>query len=749
MTLQQSTLEGLVHLLIPTSRLTLLTDSKVGFGGFGEVCLGELDKTSKVAVKQLRITQDEETSINIHVAKANVLVSDQHDAVLCDFGLAAFTEDSTGSGLTTSGLVKGSIRYMSPELFEESEAKLTLESDIWAWACTIFQVSSLPDGSQPSVDKRVFWLQIITNVIPYLDRRRDQNVIAAAVRGISPGSMELLGDLAQKVDIPSGSILTTLQTLIPECWVSEPQKRPASSNILERLKYSDLRSPDLPSAQPPKVEVRRDGAPSVVRNTWPPIEERLAAALAAKLCTELNGDYLTIEGRPFAAGAFSDVYSGRWEPPDDPKYPQGIDVAIKVLRLGGFWNDPNFAENCKLCWKHLGREVFVWQRVNHPRITPFIGYIQAFKDDIVPCIVSARRQTDLATYITTINPQADRLRLLCQALEGLIHLHTFSPSPIIHLDIKPEHILVTDEGTVELCGFQCSKLLDGVATGFTTGPSPGGSYPYMAPETLMGVVYGQLTPGADIYAMGSTILYVLSGRRAWYKIRSIGLLTIAIIRGDLPKWVDHPMEGSDEAIKKTWELLARCWKMLDNERPSAQEVLDELIEIEALGGHAFSPQRLHPNNGTGEVENGMHSTRMPGITAMLKSTLDELAHLLINPSRLFITNGSEIGSGGYGEVCLATLDGVGKVAVKQLRIMQVQGTKVRVAMGIESMGQINHPNILKLVGYYLSGDYGCAQLVSSYMENGNITEYMKGTQAEIGVRLVFVSRFLDRLVERD
>lgn len=64
----------------------------------------------------------------------------------------------------------------------------------------------------------------------------------------------------------------------------------------------------------------------------------------------------------------------------------------------------------------------------------------------------------------------------------------------------------------------------------------------------------------------------------------------------------------------------------------------------------------------------------------LQSTLDELAHLLINPSRLTIPKDSEIGSGGYGEVCLATLDGSSKVAVKLLRVIQARGTRIRVAM---------------------------------------------------------------------
>ncbi|KIO27169.1 hypothetical protein M407DRAFT_36208, partial [Tulasnella calospora MUT 4182] len=71
----------------------------------------------------------------------NVLVNDNIEAGLCDFGLARFiTESGACSGLTTSRSPKGSLRYMSPELPQESEAKHSLESDIWAWGCTVFEI---------------------------------------------------------------------------------------------------------------------------------------------------------------------------------------------------------------------------------------------------------------------------------------------------------------------------------------------------------------------------------------------------------------------------------------------------------------------------------------------------------------------------------------------------------------------------------------------------------------------------------
>ncbi|KAG8916031.1 hypothetical protein FRC01_003420, partial [Tulasnella sp. 417] len=67
----------------------------------------------------------------------NVLITDRVGAVLCDFGLARLT-DGQPSGLTTTKTVKGSTRYMSPELLEEG-AVHTLSSDIWAFGCLVLK----------------------------------------------------------------------------------------------------------------------------------------------------------------------------------------------------------------------------------------------------------------------------------------------------------------------------------------------------------------------------------------------------------------------------------------------------------------------------------------------------------------------------------------------------------------------------------------------------------------------------------
>ncbi|KIO25404.1 hypothetical protein M407DRAFT_210667, partial [Tulasnella calospora MUT 4182] len=76
----------------------------------------------------------------------NVLIDLHMNAVLCDFGLASFVGGSENSpGLVTSTTIKGTARYMSRELLADN-CQHSLESDVWAWACTAFQVCRLRGG---------------------------------------------------------------------------------------------------------------------------------------------------------------------------------------------------------------------------------------------------------------------------------------------------------------------------------------------------------------------------------------------------------------------------------------------------------------------------------------------------------------------------------------------------------------------------------------------------------------------------
>lgn len=71
----------------------------------------------------------------------NILVTSHPRAMLCDFGLAkVLCDPDEPSGLTTSTSFRGTTRYMSPELLEDT-ARHSLPADIWAWGCVLIEVT--------------------------------------------------------------------------------------------------------------------------------------------------------------------------------------------------------------------------------------------------------------------------------------------------------------------------------------------------------------------------------------------------------------------------------------------------------------------------------------------------------------------------------------------------------------------------------------------------------------------------------
>ncbi|KAG8955081.1 hypothetical protein FRC04_009538 [Tulasnella sp. 424] len=144
-------------------------------------------------------------------------MNDGLQAVLCDFGLASFVEESgISSGLTTSRTIGGSIRYMSPELHLEEEAKHTLESDIWAWGCTAFE--------------------IVTDCAPYYTVKGDSGIIMAFIRRDPPGSTEtLMSRLVDETAADAPPAFQSLPDCLTNCWAFDKKQRPRMPSILRRV----------------------------------------------------------------------------------------------------------------------------------------------------------------------------------------------------------------------------------------------------------------------------------------------------------------------------------------------------------------------------------------------------------------------------------------------------------------------------------------------------------------------------------
>ncbi|KAG8958011.1 general transcription repressor [Tulasnella sp. 408] len=143
----------------------------------------------------------------------NVLINDRIEAVLCDFGLARLA-DGQPSGLTTTKTIKGSTRYMSPELVEENGTH-TLSSDVWAYGCLA--------------------LRVMTGSLPYGLAQTDQQVLLALALNRPPAKLDEL----KLQDIQA-------KRLLVKCWAINPGARPSAFECLQYLPKPGTNEHQLP-----------------------------------------------------------------------------------------------------------------------------------------------------------------------------------------------------------------------------------------------------------------------------------------------------------------------------------------------------------------------------------------------------------------------------------------------------------------------------------------------------------------------
>lgn len=159
---------------------------------------------------------------------------------------------------------------------------------------------------------------------------------------------------------------------------------------------------------------------------------------------------------------------------------------------------------------------------------------------------------------------------MCAALE-LCRKHN-----IVHRDIKPQNIMVSDNGDFKLGDFGIAKTVEK-----TTGGTKIGTYKYMAPEVYHNRPYGA---AADIYSLGLVLYWMLNERRMPFlplppeKLKP-GMEESARNHRLSGAQLPPPLHGSE---KLKGIVLKACAYDPKDRFDSAQEML------EALGGHEQS-----------------------------------------------------------------------------------------------------------------------------------------------------------------
>lgn len=131
---------------------------------------------------------------------ANILISEDGQALICDFGLAAMEAAAAETSfMFLSGTsAKGTYRWMAHEIVLYDDARLTRESDIWAFGCVL--------------------LEVLSGRVPYYEKTEAVQVILAISQGEIPTRPPGIHDRVWKFML--------------HCWQLVPSARPCAGCIL-------------------------------------------------------------------------------------------------------------------------------------------------------------------------------------------------------------------------------------------------------------------------------------------------------------------------------------------------------------------------------------------------------------------------------------------------------------------------------------------------------------------------------------
>ena len=170
------------------------------------------------------------------------------------------------------------------------------------------------------------------------------------------------------------------------------------------------------------------------------------------------------------------------------------EVAVKVLPAS-LAADPGFLSRFQ-------QEARAVAQLRHPNIVDVHDYGESGGTMyIVTELISGGT---LESKLGTPRPVEEVIELLGPVASALDHAHRHG---ILHRDVKPSNVLLTEDGTPVLSDFGLLRIL-GKDASMTEKGMVMGTPDYMAPEQCEGE---ELGPGADIYALATVAFQLLTG----------------------------------------------------------------------------------------------------------------------------------------------------------------------------------------------------------------------------------------------
>ncbi len=302
-------------------------------------------------------------------------------------------------------------------------------------------------------------------------------------------------------------------------------------------------------------------------------------------------------------------------------------VALKVLA-------ENLSKN-PIFVKRFQREVETIAALGHPNVVMAYDADEADVGHFL--VMEFVNGLDLAACVAREGPfsMARAVDCMLQAARGLAYAHS---QGIIHRDVKPHNLLLDESGSIKVTDLGLARLnhgTDGVAAGADVTMAGGviGTADYMPPEQAVDST--TIDQRADIYSLGCTLHYLLTGRPPYSGATIIELLLkhrdgeipqLSAVRPDTPPQLDvlfrrMLIKSPEQRVQHMSEVIA--------ELETVAAILPKIAELGPTAATVELPSRLDADAAS-TIDIGRLSER----TQACESSSATLTVLIVEPSRV-------------------------------------------------------------------------------------------------------------------
>lgn len=253
-------------------------------------------------------------------------------------------------------------------------------------------------------------------------------------------------------------------------------------------------------------------------------------------------------------GGMADVYKGK-------DIVDNKIVAIKILKT-------EFSDNEEFLSRFRNESKAI-SLLSHPNIVKI--YDVGFSENLQYIIMEYIDGITLKEYIEkekALNWK-DAVHFMIQILRALQHAHE---NGIVHRDIKPQNIMMLDDGTIKVMDFGIAKFSR--ETGKTATDQAIGSVHYISPEQAKGEATDEKS---DIYSVGVMLYEMLTGQKPFDSDNSVSIAVMNI--NDIPK---RPRAVNPNVPAGLEEIILKAMEKNPLDRyQSASEMIKDIERFKA------------------------------------------------------------------------------------------------------------------------------------------------------------------------